>query len=157
MWSLSEYSCVRCGSLNKCIEGILVEVPEGTRPFWRPWLIWENLIERSLEEMGWGLGLDASGSGQGEVAAALNTAMKFQFSQTKGISWLPENLSDSEEWLCFMEFVGLLVVTNVWIKVKKERVTNRENNLRRFPLEALLLFAVSDKVDLLGAVKCAKP
>jgi hypothetical protein len=28
--------------------------------------------------------------------------------------------------------------------------------MRRFPLEALLLFAITDKVDMLGAVKCAK-
>jgi hypothetical protein len=64
--------------------------------------------------MGWGHGLDASGSGQGEVAAALDTATKFQFfCKIKGISWLHEKLSDSEEWLCFMEFVSLLVVTNM--------------------------------------------
>lgn len=50
-------------------------------------------------------------------------------------------------------FVGLYEHVN---KVKKERLTNRENNLRRFPLEALLLFATTDKVDLLGSVKCAK-
>jgi len=50
-------------------------------------------------------------------------------------------------------FVGRCEHVN---KVKKERLTNRENNLRRFPLEALLLFAITDKVDLLGAVKCAK-
>ena len=47
--------------------------------------------------MGWWRGLDASGSGQGEVTAALKTAMKFQYSQIKGISWLPEKLPDSEE------------------------------------------------------------
>jgi hypothetical protein len=42
---------------------ILIEKPEGRRPLDRPRLRWEDNIKLDLREVGWGHGLDRSGSG----------------------------------------------------------------------------------------------
>jgi hypothetical protein len=42
---------------------VLVEKPEGKRPFVRPRLRWEDGIRIDLMEIGWGRGLDSTGSG----------------------------------------------------------------------------------------------
>jgi hypothetical protein len=41
----------------------LVGKPEGRRPLGRPRRIWEDNIKMDLGEVGWGHGLDQSGSG----------------------------------------------------------------------------------------------
>jgi hypothetical protein len=46
----------------------LVGKPEGRRPLGRPRRRWEDNIKMDLLEVGWGHGLDQSGSGQGQVA-----------------------------------------------------------------------------------------
>jgi hypothetical protein len=42
---------------------IFVGRPQGKRPFERPRHRWEDNIKRDLQEVGWGHGLDGSGSG----------------------------------------------------------------------------------------------
>jgi hypothetical protein len=44
-------------------DGVLVGKPEGMRPLGRPWHRWENNIKMDIQEVGWGYGLDCSGSG----------------------------------------------------------------------------------------------
>jgi hypothetical protein len=46
---------------GRCLER-LVKKPEGKRPLGRPRLKWED-IKMNLQEVGWGHGLDLSGSG----------------------------------------------------------------------------------------------
>jgi hypothetical protein len=48
----------------------LVGKPEGRRPLGRPRRRWEDNIKMDLSEVGWGHGLDQSGSGQGQVAGS---------------------------------------------------------------------------------------
>ena len=47
---------------------VLVGKPEGKRPLGRPRRTWEDNIKVDLIEVGWGHGLDRSGSGYGQVA-----------------------------------------------------------------------------------------
>ena len=42
---------------------VLVEKPEGSRPLQRSRRRWKNNIKKDLREVGWGHGLDQSGSG----------------------------------------------------------------------------------------------
>jgi len=42
---------------------VLVGKPEGKRPLWRLWRIWEDNIKMDLQEVEWGYGLDRAGSG----------------------------------------------------------------------------------------------
>jgi hypothetical protein len=42
----------------------------GRRPFNRPRRIWEDNSKKNLRNVGWGHGLDLSGSGQGQVAGS---------------------------------------------------------------------------------------
>jgi hypothetical protein len=46
----------------------LVGRPEGKRPLGRLRHTWENNTKMDLQEVGWGHGLDLSGSGYGQVA-----------------------------------------------------------------------------------------
>jgi hypothetical protein len=48
----------------------LVGKPEGRRPLERPRCRWEDNIKMDLREVGWGHGLDQSGSGQRQVAGS---------------------------------------------------------------------------------------
>jgi hypothetical protein len=41
---------------------VLVAKPEGRRPLGRPRLRWESNIKMDLKEVGWGHGMDRSGS-----------------------------------------------------------------------------------------------
>ena len=43
-------------------DGVLVGKPEGMRPLGRPRRRWENNIKMDIQEVGWGHGLDCSGS-----------------------------------------------------------------------------------------------
>jgi hypothetical protein len=47
---------------------VLVGKAEGKRPFERPKRRWEDVIRMDLREIGWGCGVDSTGSGQGPVA-----------------------------------------------------------------------------------------
>jgi hypothetical protein len=47
---------------------VLVGKPEGRRPLGRSRHRWEDTIKIDLQAVGWGHGLDRSGSGQGQVA-----------------------------------------------------------------------------------------
>ena len=49
---------------------VLVGKPEGRRPLERPRRRWEVNIKMDLREVGWGYGLDRSGSGYGQVAGS---------------------------------------------------------------------------------------
>ena len=51
-------------------DGVLVGKPERMRPLGRPRRRWEDNIKMDLHEVGWGHGLDCSGSGQGQVAGS---------------------------------------------------------------------------------------
>jgi hypothetical protein len=42
---------------------VLVGKPEGKRPLGRPRRRWEDGIRMDLKEIGWGCGLDSTGSG----------------------------------------------------------------------------------------------
>jgi len=44
-------------------DGVLVGKPERMRPLGRPRRRWEDNIKMDLHEVGWGHGLDCSGSG----------------------------------------------------------------------------------------------
>jgi hypothetical protein len=48
----------------------LVGKPEGKRPLGRPRCRWEDGIRIDLKEIGWGGGVDSTGSGQGPVAGS---------------------------------------------------------------------------------------
>jgi hypothetical protein len=48
--------------------GMDLPVPEGKRPFGINRHKWEGDIKMDIQEVGWGYGLDRSGSGYGEVA-----------------------------------------------------------------------------------------
>jgi hypothetical protein len=48
----------------------LVRKPEGRRQLERPRRRWEDNIKMDLREVGWGHGLDQSGSGYGQVASS---------------------------------------------------------------------------------------
>ena len=70
-------SCCLCidgfVSLIDCSEGrnaygLLMEKIEGKKPHGRSRQRWEDKIRIDLQEVGWGHGLDWSGSGQGQVA-----------------------------------------------------------------------------------------
>jgi hypothetical protein len=50
---------------------VLVGNPEGKRPLGRPRRRWEDGITMDLREIGWGCGLDSTGSGQGPVAGCI--------------------------------------------------------------------------------------
>jgi len=54
---------------------VLVGKPEGKRPPGRLRLRLEDNIKMDLQEVACGHGLNCSGSGQGQVAALVNTAM----------------------------------------------------------------------------------
>ena len=43
--------------------GVLVRIPEGKRSLGRPRRRWEDNIKIQLQQVGWGHGLDRSGSG----------------------------------------------------------------------------------------------
>jgi hypothetical protein len=58
---------VRMGEERKVYK-VLVGKPEGKRPFGRPKHRWEDGIRIDLRVIGWGCGLDSTGSGQGPVA-----------------------------------------------------------------------------------------
>jgi hypothetical protein len=47
---------------------VLVGEPERKKPLGRPRRRWENEITMDLREIGWGCGLDSTGSGYGPVA-----------------------------------------------------------------------------------------
>jgi hypothetical protein len=47
---------------------VLVGKPEGRRPLARPRRRWEDGIKMDLREIGWEVGVDSPGSGQGPVA-----------------------------------------------------------------------------------------
>ena len=49
---------------------VLVEKPEGRRPLGRPRRSWEDNIKMDLQDVGWGHGLDLSGSEQDQVAGS---------------------------------------------------------------------------------------
>jgi len=53
-----------------------MEKSERKRQFGRPSLRWEDNIKTDLQEMGWGHGLDSSGSRQGQVAASCECSNK---------------------------------------------------------------------------------
>jgi len=55
------------GGEGRCIEH-LVRKLEGKRPLGRPRFRWENNIRMNLQEVGWGHGLNSSGSEQVQVA-----------------------------------------------------------------------------------------
>jgi hypothetical protein len=55
----------------------LVGKPEGRRPLGRPTRRWEDNIKMDFQEVGWGHGLDQSGSGYGQ--AVVNAVMKLRF------------------------------------------------------------------------------
>ena len=44
--------------------------PEGKNPLGRPRLRWEDKVKVNIQEVGWGHGLDRSGSGWGQVAGS---------------------------------------------------------------------------------------
>jgi hypothetical protein len=46
---------------------ILVGKPEGKRSLGRPRRRWKDNMKLDLQEVGWGHGMDRSGSGQGQV------------------------------------------------------------------------------------------
>jgi len=46
----------------KDVDRVLVGKPEGRRPLGRPKRRWEDNIKVDLQEVGWGHGLDRSGS-----------------------------------------------------------------------------------------------
>jgi hypothetical protein len=48
----------------------LVGKPEGRRPLGRPRRGWEDNTKMDLREVGWGHGLDQSGSGYGQVVSS---------------------------------------------------------------------------------------
>jgi hypothetical protein len=47
---------------------VLVRKTDGKRPLGRPRRRWEDEIKMDVTEIGWGGGLDSTGSGQGPVA-----------------------------------------------------------------------------------------
>jgi hypothetical protein len=53
---------------NRGVSRVLVGKPGGKRPLGRPRRRWEDNIKIDLQEVGWGYGLNRSGSGQGQVA-----------------------------------------------------------------------------------------
>jgi len=53
---------VRMGEMTGA-DGVLVGKPEGMRPLGRPRRRWEDNIKMHIQEVGWGCGLDCSGSG----------------------------------------------------------------------------------------------
>ena len=55
---------------NRGIYRILVGKPDGRKPLGKPRRRWEDNIKMDLIEVGWGHGLDRSGSGQGQVAGS---------------------------------------------------------------------------------------
>ena len=63
---------------------LLVGKPEGKRPPGRPRRRLEDNIKMDLQEVGGEHGLDGSGSGQGQVAALVNTAMNLRVSYNAG-------------------------------------------------------------------------
>jgi hypothetical protein len=63
---------------------VLVGKPEGKKPPGRPRRRLEDNIKMDLQDVGWGHRLDCSGSGQGQVAAFMNTAMNFRVPYTEG-------------------------------------------------------------------------
>jgi len=46
---------------------VLVGKPEGMRPPGRPRRRWDDSIKMDFQDVGWGHGLDCSGSGEGQV------------------------------------------------------------------------------------------
>jgi hypothetical protein len=56
------------GRGEKSVQGF-VGKPIEKRPLGRPRLRWEEGIRMDLREIGWGCGLDSTGSGQGPVAS----------------------------------------------------------------------------------------
>jgi hypothetical protein len=54
---------VACMGESRGAYRVLAGKPEGRRPLRRPRLRWENNIRMFLTEVGWGQGLDDSGSG----------------------------------------------------------------------------------------------
>ena len=55
---------------RRSVYRVLLRKPEGRRPLGRPRLRREDDIKVDLEEVGWGHGLDQSGSRQGQVAGS---------------------------------------------------------------------------------------
>jgi len=49
---------------------VFVGKPDGKRPLRRPRGSWEYNIKVDFQEVGWGYGLDRSGSGQGQLAGS---------------------------------------------------------------------------------------
>jgi len=49
---------------------VLVGKPEGKRPLGRPRCRWKNTLVIHFQEVGWGRGLNLSGSGQGQLAGS---------------------------------------------------------------------------------------
>jgi len=54
---------VACMGERTGADRVLVRKPEGMRPLGRPRCRWEDNIKMNLQQVGWGHGLDRSGSG----------------------------------------------------------------------------------------------
>jgi hypothetical protein len=55
------------GGEGRCVERLMGKF-EGKIPLGRPRCRWKYNIKMNRQEIGWGYGLDSSGSGQGQVA-----------------------------------------------------------------------------------------
>jgi hypothetical protein len=60
-------ACGTHGRGQKSVQGF-GRKPEGKGPLVRPRRRWENVIRMDLRKIGWGCGVDSTGSGQGPVA-----------------------------------------------------------------------------------------
>ena len=81
---------------------VLVRKLEGRRSLERPWRRWEDNIKIDLREVGWGHGLDRSGSGW---RAFVNDVMKSLVPKMRWMSWVAQDMLTSQEGLCSMESV----------------------------------------------------
>jgi hypothetical protein len=59
-----------CMAEGRNVYRVLVRKPEGRRPLGRLRCRWEDGIRMDLRKIGWGCGVDSSGSGQGLVAGS---------------------------------------------------------------------------------------
>ena len=60
--------------------------PEGKRPVGRPRRRWEDNIKMDLQAVGWGHGLDCSGSGWGQVGVTCECGNETSGAKVGGIS-----------------------------------------------------------------------
>ena len=98
------WTCSTCGGMRGAYR-VLMGRPESRRTLGRPRRRSEDNIKTNLKEIGWEF-VDWIDLAQDMDSVALMWAQywTFGFHKMGGISWIAEELLESQEWFCYVEW-----------------------------------------------------